>query len=173
MYADANVVTYNAPLSRAGRTNRAPENDAARKTHLRGVFSHKTGSIAALTIGRPASTHSASVQQPFYPGLFQAQLFEYLPAVLSEHWRRPGRRASYSQQTESIIMRGRKNADDGPGIRSDGVPLLGRTQEEMKISLQKRIAVLLAHFGKRMRFVAIGHPQAIPVESSNLPVEDL
>ena len=70
-------------------------------------------------------------------------------------------------------MRCRKNADDGPGIRSDGVPLLGCTQEEMKISLQKRIEVLLAHFGKRMRFVAIGHPQAIPVKRSNLPVEDL
>ena len=91
MYADANVVTYNAPLSRAGRTNRAPENDAARKTHLRGVFSHKTGSIAKRTddLAGSASTHSASVQQPFYPGLVQAQLFENLPAVLAEHRRRP------------------------------------------------------------------------------------
>ena len=46
MYADANVVTYNAPVSRAGRNNRAQEKDAAHKIHLRGVFSHKTGSIA-------------------------------------------------------------------------------------------------------------------------------
>ena len=53
------------------------------------------------------------------------------------------------------------------------MPLLGRTQEEMKISLHERIEVLLAHFGKRLRFVSIGHPQAIPVENSNLPVEDL
>ena len=101
---DAKVVTYNASVSRAGRTNRAQENDAAHKIHLRGVFSHKTGSIAKLTIGRPASTHSANVHQPFDTGLVQAQLFKYLPPVLAEHRRRPGRRASYSQQTKSIIV---------------------------------------------------------------------
>ena len=62
MYADANVVTYNAPVSRPGRTNRAQEKDAAHKIHLRGVFSHKTGSIAKLTIGQPTSAHCAGVE---------------------------------------------------------------------------------------------------------------
>ena len=87
MYADANVVTYNAPVSRAGRNNRSQEKDAAHKIHLRGVFSHKTCSFAKWTTPAHwlASTHSANVHQPFYPGVVQAQLFEYLPAVLAEH----------------------------------------------------------------------------------------
>ena len=86
MYADANVVTYNAPLSRAGRTNRAQEKDAAHKIHLRGVFrARPVASPSGLTSGWVALAYGASVQQPFYPGLVQAQLFENLPAVLAEH----------------------------------------------------------------------------------------
>ena len=53
-----------------------------------------------------------------------------------------------SEQSEPVIVRGRKDPHDHPRIRSNQVPLLGSTQKEMKIGHEELVQILLSHFGK-------------------------
>ena len=53
------------------------------------------------------------------------------------------------------------------------MPLLRRAEKEVKIRLEKRIEVFLTHLRQCDRFVATSRLQAIPVQCSDLPIEDL
>ena len=69
-------------------------------------------------------------------------------------------------------MRHREHTDYDPRIRGDEVELLGGSQEQVQIGLQELIEVLFTHLRKSNVFGFVS-PQAIPVQGTDLPVQDL
>ena len=58
-----------------------------------------------------------------------------------------------AEQVQLILMRNGKHSDNHPRIRSDRMPLLCRSQKEVKVIFQKLIEVLLAHLLNRSLFL--------------------
>ena len=69
-------------------------------------------------------------------------------------------------------MRYRGDAYDDPWIGRTAMPSSRGAKEEVEIRLEKVIEVLSPHLGEGLLFVAIGVPQAVAIEGSDLPLQD-
>ena len=66
----------------------------------------------------------------------------------------------------------RSDAHDHPWIGRTAMPRSRGAKEEMEIRLEKVIEVLLPHLDEGLPFVAIGTPQTVSIERSDLPFQD-